>query len=199
MHSAILSCLTCDTAPTQSMQTAAMRIFFGEINARRFMEITNENVWSEPCDGWQGVTCEDLLVTAVFFHSEISGNFGIHYLPQCVEHITIVQSAQHYEVETRHLPRSAISIDLEQNQIFGTLDLQALPEDLEVLNVASNRIVGPIRLYKLPRGLQVLNLNRNSIKQKTVWLGDLPETLTYISMHNNRIGRKKELAYNISV
>eukprot|EP00009_Paramoeba_aestuarina_P012335 CAMPEP_0201527958 /NCGR_PEP_ID=MMETSP0161_2-20130828/36912_1 /ASSEMBLY_ACC=CAM_ASM_000251 /TAXON_ID=180227 /ORGANISM="Neoparamoeba aestuarina, Strain SoJaBio B1-5/56/2" /LENGTH=76 /DNA_ID=CAMNT_0047929019 /DNA_START=201 /DNA_END=431 /DNA_ORIENTATION=- len=64
------------------------------------------------------------------------------YIPPTVEVLDLSGCAQTFLLETRHFPRSAKSILLVFNLLYGVPDLTTLPKNLEELKLAKNRLKG---------------------------------------------------------
>ena len=177
---------SCETA---EMQNILIRLFFRDIAKERFDEIMNGEQ-NNACS-WQCIICEDVVITEVAFTHEKCGNFRIEYLPQSIEILEISDSNQQYALNVRCFPQSVQLINLSRNRIFGTVDLQVLPEGIEELNLCTNCIVGPVSLIGLPSQIRVLNLRDNSILQRIVWHDGYPDSMTYVSLCQNEIGKIK--------
>ena len=133
---------------------------------------------------WKGVGTSGGIVEKVEYSSiRNCGTFHLYYLPQAVQKLFIKNCTQKIQnLDTRMLPRSAVTINLSTNAISGRLNLCTLPANLEVLDLTWNRIVGPISLTQLPRNLHQLDLSCNRIQQKAIYYGNLPDSLLLVGL-----------------
>ena len=109
------------------------------------------------------------------------------YIPSSVDYVVIERCAQHYEIESRYLPRLSKFISLQSNKIFGTINLTTLPEKLEHFDISLNAIYGQIKLCSLPTDLKSLYLQSNEIEQETIYYENLPQGITIISLRGLKI------------
>ena len=121
------------------------------------------------------------------------GNYKYAYAPHSARVLHIENCDQFYQLETRLLPKSAVSISLARNVIYGTIDLQSLPPNLESIDLHDNAISGRIHLFKLPRTLKNIRLADNKIKQSVLYFADLPESLSLIDLRRNEVRSVRQL------
>ena len=201
----MISCIIIsqDTLHVQhkSMQAALLRAFFHSCS-EGFMERASsgdkiENIchWPNALGNSFSVVCRDDEVRLITIegHREC-GNFNLNYLPQSVEHVHIASCFQSYPIEARLLPKSASTIYMMFNQLYGSIDLWSLPRNLTELCLANNEISGTLNLFNLPESLRYVWLQNNRIIQETLFYGELPKTLRKFNLEGNHIGRVKAVA-----
>ena len=135
--------------------------------------------------------CEGGFLSEVHISGIDAANFNVAFAPNAIVEFQIHDCKQLYQLNTRHLPRSARMIDLSSNFLFGKVDLRSLPRSLESVDFSKNGMQGPIVLDDLPENIRSINLERNAIKQKTLFYGKLPAVLEYVSLRGNKIRKVK--------
>ena len=198
MHSLTLCCLgiagkfyfadsesgSHENLPAADMQSALMETFFANVD-RGNIPLFSFGAHDDYCK-WRGVTCENGVVIEIKYstiaYSSHGTNFQIEYAPNTVRVLELRMCRQEYQLQTRRLPRDCECIRFDSNRIYGTVDLRHLPDGMRVFRVEQNKITGPIELTMLPPRLEILDLSRNRIKQRVVYLENLPETLERITL-----------------
>ena len=108
--------------------------------------------------------------------------FRPEFLPNTVGTFVMTDCIQKYKFPMRQLPAAARAVDISHNQLYGRLDLTVLPAALETLDVSTNQFTGPINLTRLPQTLVELKLTYNRISQRTLYYGNLPKGLLFVSL-----------------
>ena len=172
-------------------QSTLMENFFAEISnsARTRFQKNSRN----SCD-WIGVTCTSRIITTLNYkdHSTV-GNFSIKYAPNTVECLIINGSRQNFPIETRFFPKMVQEVDLMRNEIHGTVDFRTLPQGLCGLYLTNNRITAVSPIDELPPDLMFVSLDVNRIKQREVFVGEIPEAAELFNLKGNRIKCLKSL------
>ena len=137
------------------------------------------------------VTCTDCTITALEYAKLQVGKFSLPYVPSTVESLTIIDCLQQYKVRTRMLPREARSINLRANFIYGKIDLRTLPLKLCVLNLSHNQITKISPVDRLPPFLERILLQGNDIRQDTIYVGEVPASVTLISLRGENMKIQK--------
>ena len=179
------------------MQSALMERFFAMIDRGNIL-LFSFGAHDDYCK-WRGVTCENGVVKEIKYstiaYSSHGTNFQVEYTPGTVRALEVRMCRQEYQLQTRRLPRDCEFIRFDVNRIYGTVDLRRLPYGMRVFRVEQNKITGPIELTMLPPRLEILDLSRNRIKQRVVYLENLPATIQRITLdviHNTNKIRSVE-------
>ena len=178
-------------------QTALMDRFVAQITEEGLGIISKNDTSRDYCE-WRGLTCTGGKVTRVHYYLKHYGNFYVDSLPPHVQAINIQSCLQHYELQTRSLPRALEFCYFDYNLLYGSVDLQTLPESLRRLGLSDNQLHGPIDLTGLPHRMQGLWIHSNAIRQSVVFYGSLPPSIQSIKLveetnGKNRIGELRGL------
>ncbi|KNH05259.1 tyrosine-sulfated glycopeptide receptor 1-like protein [Perkinsela sp. CCAP 1560/4] len=146
------------------------------------LEIISENDTSRDYCEWPGLTCYGGKVTRVHYYLKYHGNFHVDSLPPHVQAINIQSCRQHYELQTRSLPRALQFCYLNFNLLYGSVDLRNLPNPIRRLDLSYNQLNGPIDLTELPHRMESLWLHANAIRQSVVFYADLPPDIQNIKL-----------------
>ena len=133
--------------------------------------------------------CDEGYVRSVEFSSKRMGQLRIDHLPSTVEYVNINNCGQHYQIQTRMIPRQCMTFNMSNNQICGFIDLTALPGRLIFLHLSKNKIPGRIVLRDLPNLLREIKLSNNSITQEVVYYDVIPRKTVSIDLRGNKIKR----------
>ena len=117
------------------------------------------------------------------------GSIGLEWLPLRLQSIRIRNQMLGGTLSMAALPPVLKTLFVSYNDLTGTVDLRAIPASLRVIYLSYNNITGPLDLRYLPPGLSKLGLACNEIEQEEVVIGDIPDSLQWISLSYNRIGR----------
>ena len=165
---------------------------------------------------WQDLNFdEDGHVTCVEwnFSTPISaGSIDLRWIPLYMQTFSISQCEIGGRIDTNLLPQSLVFLNLRRNRIQGTLEIESLSEPFEVVNIGFNQMTGTLNLPKLPDSIthfiadhnffsgainltrippkiKEFSLNNNQLKQKTLIIGKLPQSLVSIRLWGNLFGR----------
>ena len=136
-----------------------------------------------------GIHCRHGVVEKFYFSQIDASGYDISFLPNSVTCAHITYSKLTMEVQTRLLPAALVSLNLQNNRIYGTMDLSTLPRPLERLFAMENAITGVVCLKNLPPKLRFIDLSINSIRPTRVYFEKLPETLESIYFKNCGVRR----------
>jgi hypothetical protein len=134
------------------------------------------------------MTDDNLRVAGVRLNGmEVGGVLHLNSLPPCVRHVDLGRNRLSGTIAFGKdlLVFSKLRIlNLNENQLSGSLDLTCLPPSLSLLDLSCNSFTGPIDLTKLPTGLTYLSLQRNRLSG-TLDLSRLPTPLITLTLSDN--------------
>ena len=121
-----------------------------------------------------------------FSMDQVCGTIDVKSLPAGLVVLRLrLTELMHGPIETAHLPKGMMQLDVEMNAFSGELDLAMLPSGLVWLNVSFNLFSGSANLTELPETLEVLHLAENQFSGELNFKS-LPESIQDIDISNNR-------------
>ena len=178
MHRSLLGAVFQDVDP-DIVQTTA--------RGRPVASLCDWQIYDQGMQLFSRVCAEAKLTHLAFMGFASIGAIHYEFLPPGVKDLVISRCAQCYVLHTRLLPWDLRELNMEQNNIYGTIDMQNLPQKIEVFDVSQNCITGPISRQRLPPTLKKAELWDNKIKQRFVPCDPLPPVVTRKNLQLNKV------------
>ena len=166
------------SATERRLQDTLMDGFFHNVDVEFLQTISCNDSASDVCGAqggtpWQGIQCVHGFVRKVHFPFSPYGAFNISSLPPTSTSVNLANCEQNCAIETRRLPRCLEYLNVNYQQIHGTIDLTTLPCGMVRFLARNNAIRGPIVLTQLPQTLNTIDFSSNKIKEGDVLFGDV--------------------------
>ena len=129
----------------------------------------------DPCD-WRGVHCFKGVIKNIFWTNLERSRFKtLDWLPPGLSQILVLNMPIRAPFDTRKLPKSSTFCGFVSCLLYGPLSLRTLPRDLIELNLNTNNLSGTVHVAELPESIFHIDLTQNVIQKFIVF--QLPSSL----------------------
>ena len=125
---------------------------------------------STPACQWHGVKCDETESVASLHWAALGlhGSIFLDTLPPTLLHLDISspilgenKNALFGELSFRTLPRGLLTLDVRNNDLWGTFDARLLPPTITKVCIGGNGFMGEVVFKELPASLEFLDVSYN--------------------------------------
>jgi len=187
------------------------RLDYASLSTQALMEILIEGIENrelicgsteEPVDieQWEGleyvqeqpVDAAEKRFNVDWSYFNLVGTIDLRWLPPTAISLDVYDNKLSGSMDLTVLPLSVEWLILERNAFSGEIDLRHLPTKIQHLNVSYNQLSGSLELGKLPNSMQEFHLGANRFSG-TVCLRHLPRSLQVLSVNENELSGPVDL------
>ena len=166
---------------------------FDASTTERFFEANGDH---KSISEWKWVVCDDegevkKLQWGQYFEFEDETSFSLAVVPDTVTHLQLEYNNLCGTLETIDLPTALIRLNLSGNGFTGTVNTSNIPRKVEYFFVIDNALSGPVDFQRFPSSVRVIGLAGNRFSGE-VLLHHLPSGVRYVYLQGNDFSGKAD-------